>query len=147
MNIPDLQQIAVTIAHKFELDPALVQSICHHESDGWKPWAVRYEPAFYRRYIESMKGLTSTEMHGRAHSYGLMQVMGQVARELGFDGEFLTELCDPAVSVTYGCRKLLQCLKRKDGDIEAALLDYNGGADPHYPKKVLQYYPKYNKGA
>ena len=34
-----------------------------------------------------------------------MQIMGAVARERGFRG-WLTELCDPAVNLEWGCRHL-----------------------------------------
>lgn len=34
-----------------------------------------------------------------ANQWGVMQVMGGVAREVGFKGSFLTELCDPEVGI------------------------------------------------
>jgi len=35
-----------------------------------------------------------------------MQVMGQVAREHGFEGKFLSALCDPALGLDIGCAAL-----------------------------------------
>lgn len=137
-----MQAIAVTIAKKYGIDAPLVLSVCHHESN-WDPWAVRFEPAFFDRYISSMKLLSDTEKTERAFSFGLMQVLGQVAREFGFTGKYLTELCEPAVGIEYGCRKLAKCLKAHNGAVTDALLSYNGGAYKEYPEKVLQHYDHY----
>lgn len=144
MKLTDLQQVATTVALNHGLDPALVQAVCHHESV-WDPWAIRYEPAFFRRYIESMKGLTDTEKSARAFSYGLMQIMGQVAREFGFDGKYLTELCDPLTNLNVGCRKLKKCLDNKDGEVRKALLAYNGGGNLKYPDLVMDHFTKYSE--
>lgn len=143
MTQPELQKIAVAAALNQGLDPALVCAVCAHESDGWQQYAVRYEPAFYTRYIESMKGLSQTEKTMRATSFSLMQVMGQVAREQGFDAKYLTELFDPLNAVTHGCRKLKKCLEREKGDVNAALLRYNGSGNPRYPELVMQHYAQY----
>ena len=124
------------------IDPALVCAVCHHESAGWKRWAVRYEPGFYRRYVQSMD-LRETEKITRSTSYGLMQVMGQVAREFGFHGEYLSELLDPRTNLAYGCRKLADCLTKTKGDVRAALMRYNGGGIPNYPDLVLRHIDQY----
>ncbi len=142
MSHEELIQLARSIAATFNLDPALVCAMCEHESAGWNVWAIRYEPAFFRKYIEPMN-LSETEKHARSFSYGLMQVMGQVAREYGFDGKYLTELCDPTINIDYGCRKLARCMKLTKGDVREALLKYNGGGNPKYPDLVLHYYSKY----
>jgi soluble lytic murein transglycosylase-like protein len=133
----NLEAVARSTALNMGINPALVLKICATESS-WNPWAIRYEPGFYSRYIEKMTGLTDTEKTMRATSFGLMQVMGQVAREKGFDGKFLVELCDPLNGVTYGCKKLKECLDREKGDVRSALLRYNGGGDPHYPDRVFE---------
>jgi soluble lytic murein transglycosylase-like protein len=143
MTKHELQAVAVSIALDFGLDPALVCAVCHHESGNWNPWAIRYEPGFYHRYIDSMKGLSDTEKQARACSWGLMQVMGQVAREQGFDGPYLSELCDPRQNIRHGCKKLAKCLDRANGDVRTALLGYNGGGNPGYPDKVLRHLKEY----
>ncbi len=145
MTKANLQQLAVSTAYHYGLDPALVQAVCHHESENWNPWAVRYEPAFYSRYIEKMVGLTQTEKTMRATSFGLMQVLGQVAREQGFDAKFLTGLLDPLDGINAGCKRLKRAMDKAHGDVRDALLDYNGGASPDYPDKVLQYMHLYQK--
>lgn len=132
-----------SIAKVHGIDPALVCAVCHHESGNWNMWAVRYEPAFYSRYILGMQNVAETEKTGRAFSYGLMQIMGQTAREFGFKGTYLTELCDPGVGVEYGCRKLAKCLLRASNDVHKALLMYNGGGNEKYPELVLQYIERY----
>lgn len=143
MTLLQLQGAARVAAAAHGLDPALVCAVCHHESANWKQWAIRYEPAFYTVYIEKMVGLSATEKTARAFSYGLMQIMGQTAREFGFAGDFLTELLDPIQGLEYGCRKLARCMERSNGDVRAALLQYNGGSDKSYPDKVLAHLEAY----
>lgn len=143
MTRDQLIQLAKQAAEKYGLDKALVCAVCHHESGNWNQWAVRYEPAFYERYIKDMK-LSPTEKTCRAQSYSLMQVMGQVAREFGFSGDYLTELLDPETNLKYGCLKLKQCMDRENQDVRNSLLRYNGGNDPKYPDKVLRHIPLYS---
>ena len=142
MNLPDMQQLAVATAAKFDIDNALFCALCRHESS-WNTWAVRYEDGFYQRYISTMKLLTTTEMRMRAHSFGLGQIMGQTARELGFSGDYLTELCDPPKGLYFAAMKLQRCLKNKNGNFTDALLEYNGGANLAYPGLVMAHYDVY----
>lgn len=143
---PDkLEEIARTAAIVHGLDPALVCAVCDHESVGWQQYAVRYEPGFYDRYISGMHGLTQTEKTMRATSFGLMQIMGQTAREFGFSGHFLTELFDPETAILYGCKKMKREVDKHNGDVRAALLGYNGGGNPDYPDLVLKHYDKYKR--
>src|SRR6266576_1832825 len=103
-------------------------------------WAVRYEPGFLARYVMPQYNagkLDITETYTRSMSWGVMQVMGQVAREFGFNGKYLSELCDPAVGIEYGCRKLDKCLEMANGDMGVALDRYNGTGNPNYAKEVL----------
>jgi soluble lytic murein transglycosylase-like protein len=137
--------VACAIAAEHDLNSALVCAVIEQESS-WNPWAVRYEPGFLQRYevrAQQQQRFSVTEEYCRAMSYGLMQVMGEDARELGFTGEFLTELCDPHVGVDLGCRYLMRCLAKHAGVVVEALLAYNGGADTTYPAKVLARQSKY----
>lgn len=111
----------------------LVFAIVQVESAG-HPSAIRYEPAFFDRYVAG-KGhpvyspcSRATEEQLRAFSFGLMQVMGQTARELGFTGIFLTELLDPATGLDWGCRYLKKQVDRYRGDLESAVAAYNAGS-------------------
>jgi soluble lytic murein transglycosylase-like protein len=143
-------QLSAKWAAKYALNPCLVAAVCEQES-GWNPFAVRWEPAFFQKYIVPQGLENSTEAHTRAMSFGLMQIMGEVARELGFDGKFLTQLCDPDVSLDFGCRKLKKCFVEHGVavapsgalDAEWPLLAYNGGADRTYAEQVLARLPQY----
>jgi soluble lytic murein transglycosylase-like protein len=135
--------IAAKYGQAHGLDPALVAAVCEQES-GWNPYAVRFEPLFLARYIKPLlPGAPSTSEITRACSFGLMQVMGQVAIEHGWQGKFLTELIDPETGVEFGCRKLKQCLDRRDGLVPDALQYYNGGGNPNYASQVMARKAKY----
>lgn len=130
----ELETLAKTIAQQAGLDPALVCAVVEQESS-WDPKAKRYEPGFYERYIVPLT-VKTTEGHLRAFSWGLMQVMGQVARELGFKGD-LTDIQDPMIGLTLGCEHLKNKLDAAKGNVEKALLLWNGGGNKDYPKQVL----------
>jgi soluble lytic murein transglycosylase-like protein len=140
MTPAELVALARQKAAEHQLYPELVCAICEQESS-WNPWAIRYEPAFYQRYVAPLwaaaKLASQTEAQARATSWGLMQVMGQVAREHGFYGASLAELCDPAVGLELGCRVLAAKLAAAEGNLLKALLLWNGGANAEYPEQVL----------
>lgn len=100
----ELLALTRTIAAQHALDPALVCAVVEQES-AWDANAIRYEPAFRVRYVAPL-GLPPTEEIARSISWGLMQVMGQVAREHGFTGKFLSALGDPAAGLGVGCAVL-----------------------------------------
>jgi soluble lytic murein transglycosylase-like protein len=136
---PEVIDLARQIACEHKLEPALVCAIIEQES-AWNPWAVRYEPAFLSRYVAPLYTagkIGATEAYTRAMSWGLMQVMGQVAREFGFEDVSLAELCDAATGIEFGCRILAARMARAKGDASAALLAWNGGANSNYPAEVL----------
>lgn len=139
------KQLVNKFAVKYGLDVSLVCALIHHES-AWNTYAMRCEPLFFTRYIQPMLDKhtvrTMTEANSRATSWGLMQVMGEVAREMGFSGQFLAELCDPQIGIDFGCRKLQKCIN-STSDVRAALLSYNGGGDQQYPGMVLQWKAQY----
>jgi soluble lytic murein transglycosylase-like protein len=145
MDREQIVQLARGVAARHGLDGALVCAVCEQES-GWDPWAIRYEPAFYARYVRPMVdgGELSdlTEARARAFSWGLMQVMGQTAREKGYSGH-LAEICDPETGIEVGCSVLAGKLEEARGDVERGLLLWNGGADPDYPGEVLARRGKY----
>ena len=137
--------LAAKWAAKYGLDPYIVCAVCEQES-GWNPWAIRFEPGFLERYVKPINPQAPTTHEiARATSFGLCQVMGEVAIECGFAGKFLTELCDPDTGVDYGCRKLQKCFAAHS-DAETALLTYNGGGNQWYGKQVLARVPHYEAG-
>jgi soluble lytic murein transglycosylase-like protein len=161
----DLIALARAAAETHQLDAALVCAICEQES-AWNPWAIRYEPAFYSHYIVpqlSAGQISNTEAQARAFSWGLMQVMGQVAREHNFGvaslsagapnpqsslppqmhspdglvGAPLAQLCDPECGLEIGCRIFAGKLSAAHGDAARALQLWNGGGNPNYAPQVL----------
>jgi soluble lytic murein transglycosylase-like protein len=142
----ELIALAHNAANAQSLWPELVCAIVEQES-AWDPWALRYEPAFYARYVEPLlaRGVVADEgeARARAFSWGLMQVMGQVAREHGFAGASLAALCDPATSLEVGCRALAAKLAAAQGNVTRALQFWNGGANPNYAAAVLARAPHY----
>jgi len=120
----------------YGLPAGVLDAIIMQESAG-DPSACRYEPGFFDRYINGvnasllggvwpLRSSDSTERIGRATSWGLMQIMGQTARELGFEAPFFPLLCSQAgLGVDYGARHLKALLGRYG--LEDALSAYNAG--------------------
>ncbi len=131
----DLIALARDGAARHALDAALVCAVVDQES-AWDPHAMRYEPGFRSRYVAPLH-LPPSEEIARSISWGLMQVMGQVAREHGFTGKFLSALCEPAAGVESGCRVLAAKLAGADGDLARGLELWNGGANPNYSAQVM----------
>lgn len=131
----ELLALARAAATKHALDPALVCAVIEQESS-WDTHAIRYEPAFRVHYVAPL-GLPPTEEVARSISWGLMQVMGQVAREHGFTGKFLSALCDPPAGLDVGCVVLAAKIKAASGEIPRALQLWNGGANADYAPQVL----------
>jgi len=106
----DYTSLITAKATQYSLPPELITAIALEESS-MNPWEARFEPAFLSRYIRPNVqhwGTCSleTERNFRATSFGLMQIMGEDAREKGFTGPFLTQLCDPETGLDYGCKEL-----------------------------------------
>jgi soluble lytic murein transglycosylase-like protein len=136
---PELVALAKRNAIAYALDPALVCAVVEQES-AWNTFAMRYEPAFFAKYVASLytnNKVTASEAYARGFSWGLMQVMGQVARETGCDAPFLSVLCEPAQGLAIGCKVLRRKFDATEGDTTRALLAWNGGANPAYPVQVL----------
>ena len=135
--LPELVELAKRIGQNKGIDPPLVCAVVEQES-AWNPWAMRYEPTFMRHYVKpTLPEAPTTGEIARATSWGLMQLMGQVALELGFPGPYFSALCDPAIGLDWGCRKLAKCMEKRSGDTRAALLMWNGGGNFQYPDQVL----------
>jgi len=151
-----LREIAAEVAHTHGLEPALVCCIVEQESR-WNTWLSRYEQGFFTKYLDNSSIHAAardfaraapyilsfdTELRERAFSRGLMQVMGQTAREVGFKDP-LPMMHDPETGLSVGCKYLARLLSSCRGDVKKALLRYNGGGDPRYPNKVLGNMEKY----
>ena len=154
VQAPRQDGLVVAMAGSYQLPVVIVRAMVAHESMDI-PCAVRFEPDFYSNYL---KGETpdfrpsgsswETERIGRATSWGLMQVMGETARCVGFRGWF-PELCLPAVGLEWGCRYLRRLADRylADGGWPTVMRAYNGGPgnrdkmDSPYPGKILALIP------
>lgn len=133
---------AVTLAaNRNGLDPYVLAALVQQESSGM-PEAIRYEPdwslfwdvqkkAPFRGSLNpatfpSIAPCThQTEWLAQKTSWGAAQVVGAVARELGYGGTYLAELIDPTIGIEYGARFLAKFLAKYD--LEDALSSYNAG--------------------
>jgi soluble lytic murein transglycosylase-like protein len=151
MDVIGLHNAVIHHSREHNLDPKLVGAVIWQESRG-RPFANRYEGGFYRKYLQAKKlkdlpgyvplahGRSElTEIKDRATSFGLMQVMGQTAREYGFKFNELTVLLDPMVNVEIGTKILADKIRKKGGDIHKGLLAWNGGNNLEYPNEVMKW--------
>lgn len=145
--------IITSESNRVGLPAALVAAMCKVESS-MNAWAWNPEPQY--RYLWDVKrdrpfrelsaaesanerppadfpciaGDRDQEWWGQQASWGLMQVMGAVARERRFREPYLPQLCDPSLGVAVGCDHLAALARRFkpaygwDGTIAA----YNAGS-------------------
>lgn len=135
--------LARDIATAAGIDPALFCAVIEQESN-WNPWATRFEPLFLKHYVAPLR-VRPSEAIARSTSWGLCQTMGQTARDNGFDGQFLAQLCDPETGMTVGARYLKKLLDKNSGNVTAALLNWNGGANKSYAAQVMARIEKYRE--
>ena len=140
-----LVNLAKVIASRHFLSPFLVCAVIEQESS-WDTWAIRYEPKFFTKYVAPLytnNKISATEAYGRGFSWGLMQLMGECARECGFAEPFLSSLCDPATGIEWGCQHLRKKLDAADGELNRGLLAWNGGGNKNYATEVFARMQKY----
>lgn len=112
-NVLKFKREIAEAAARHGLDPALVAAIVETESAG-ETHAMRYEPLYRYLVPRAQRPATSskpTEDTAQKTSWGLMQVMGGLARELGHAG-WCTELCAPEIGLEFGCRYLAAQIAR-----------------------------------
>lgn len=150
-------------ARDASLAPALVAAFVAQESggdpDAWNPepayrylWDVRNDRPFRAltreeavsgippKDFRSLIGDPDQEWWAQRASWGLMQVMGGVARELGLKAPYLTALLRPDVGLTLGCQLLAKLSRGRT--VEDAISAYNAGvggigSNPRYVAGVL----------
>jgi len=114
------------VAQTYGLPADVLEGQVLAESHG-DPNALRYEPAFFARYVfENVNSKASHFGPLAACSFGLLQVMLETAMEDGFDGR-PEQLFEPMVGLAWGAKHLKWCLDWAGGDLERALACYNGG--------------------
>lgn len=119
----------VHICDPYPVSPALLYSIAMIESS-LDPNTVRYEPnwRYYydiKKFADDLDITSQTEHVLQSMSWGLMQVMGTVARELGFT-RHLTELINPHFNVAIAIKKLEELFNKYD-NLEDVVSSYNQG--------------------
>lgn len=119
----------IEVATQSGFNPALVYAICMKESS-MDTWAMRFEPGWRwwldpNKWARRVRVTTRTEEIAQQCSWGLMQVMGTVARERGFSGD-LPQLTSPKVGLKYGCAQLAYLFTRYS-DVRHVLSAYNTG--------------------
>jgi hypothetical protein len=131
------QKEILAVAKKHSLPPALLAAFIQEES-AFDQWATRTEPHYKtkkvviaeaRAHSRLHRGVptVATEIDNRSMSYGLMQPMGQVAREQGYKARYLTALFAPFDNIEQGAIHLKAKLKRYPGDTLSAISAYNQG--------------------
>lgn len=133
---------------KFNIPANLVYAVITKESQG-NPDKIIHEPHFFDRYRIIISNLLSikyekekqTVLYLRCSSFGLMQIMHQVAVEHGFDKDLPpAQLLDINFNVFYGVKILSHRIGRYG--LERGISAYNAGSPTSanykdYTKKVL----------
>lgn len=117
-------------ADKSGMNPEWIAACIMTESNN-NPWAMRYEPNYHylyspRVFAANLGISVETEEVCQRSSFGLMQIMGGVCRELHFQGH-LPEVFDPDLNLEIGTEKLKKCMQRY-GSIHDAIAAYNAGS-------------------
>lgn len=129
------------VAAQFGLDPDWLEAQVLVESSG-RTDGFRYEPEFYRRYLQGKPEWARWSARRCSSSYGLLQVMFPVAVENGFKGE-PEELFVPRTGLYWGALVLKKMLEWAGGNMTKALVAYNGGkgsaSKTPYPEAPARY--------
>jgi hypothetical protein len=126
---PEILALADTASKKHLLDFWTLVSQIEKESSG-NPLALRLEPT-YRWFYPRGSRPTGEEFEFQRTSWGLLQIMGATARELGYTVAAQKWPASPlrddwATALDLGCRYLTRQLRRY-GNIRDALSAYNAG--------------------
>lgn len=129
MDEKELNALIVKSAEEFRIDANLITAMVMVESSN-NNWKVRFEPAWHylyfpREFASKLYLSIETETNLQSCSFGLLQIMGSVARELGFTTD-LAMLCDPTTGLFYGV-KYIRKLMDKFADEEHVVSAYNAG--------------------
>lgn len=112
------------------VNPLLILAIIYQESRG-RPWVTRYEKDYAYLYLplhykDLLMISMETEVVHQKTSWGLMQIMGGLAREKGFD-DYHPALCIPATNIAYGTR-ILSHLLNLHPFLDDTIASYNAGS-------------------
>lgn len=112
---PGMYERIKAAASRHGLEPEWVAAIVQVESAG-NPSAVRFEANWryfcnVQMHAKRLRITEDSEKTLQQFSWGLMQVMGSVAREWGYPDPLFT-LCEHSRSLEYGCRHLKNMRRR-----------------------------------
>lgn len=118
------------VADAENVPATILAAIIQTESSGNR-FAIRFEPGYKylfqtRENAQDNRITEATETVMQMTSFGLTQVMGAVARELGLKGPIF-QLLEPQVNITY-CAKLLKRLAKKYTQKDDLIAAYNAGS-------------------
>lgn len=151
-----LLSIIVTNAQQTGVSPELVLAIIETESAG-NPYAARYVPTYPWTRMQANRPVNCTADTESAHqrtAWGLMQIMGGTARQVGFEG-WLPELVDPETNIRIGIAYLGMLTAQHGGKhgLDGVISAYNAGAprktaegkfqNQGYVSRVKKLMPKY----
>lgn len=151
-------------AQVYDIDPTLAFALVTQESVG-KPNAYRYEPGYYKKYIEPVEHWKKNPYYKyperMSASYGLTQILYttavEVAKELKVSDKLKKpeDLYDPDFNLQLGLyylKKLLNHYVKHQNPEWRALTHYNGGpkgniitSSRNYADLVLRYREEYKK--
>lgn len=131
----DFDHLVYPEAARRGLDPLLIKAVIATESS-FNPNATRAEPQI------------------RDASHGLMQILYQTAKMMGYAGT-PEGLFDPAVNIQFGSAYLAHQVTRYQGDVPSAIAAYNAGTarknpdgtftNQGYVDKVLGYWREFQQ--
>jgi soluble lytic murein transglycosylase-like protein len=139
MILPEWDRLISVNANFRKIDANVVRAIIQQESKQNR-YAVRYEPGWEYLlnpgHYAAWNGTTeATEIELQKMSWGLGQLMGSVARELGHEGP-MGQLFDPAVNIALICLKIKNIMHQAKTDLKEDIFScYNGGLGSLLNKK------------
>ena len=118
-----------------DLPPEMILAIIDTESDG-NPYAATYHANYSWINMQTKRPADchpNTESVLQRTAWGLMQIMGATARNIGFEG-WLTELTDPERNIVVGIECLAGLSEKylESHGIDGVIAAYNAGS----PKKT-----------
>lgn len=166
----EIYSVCKKVAPDFGFEPELLFAFCLQESGRNKageftPDKARLEQGFYIRYVEKQNELATTTEVLLSASYGIMQMMGESLREVGyFDWYFnqqsetmkmfldnsLSDLSVPKainaycvnadLMVLWGAKWLKKKNEKAGGDLKLLCQYWNGDKTGEYYKSLIKKY-------
>jgi len=127
---PEVSDAIDRYSYAMQLSATLIRAISTVESS-LDPWKVRYEPSWKyafntQKYADELGITEQTERSLQSHSWGLMQIMGSVAREHGYTGP-LQRLSELDLGLFHGCFHIVK-LHMRYNDPTDIIAAYNAGS-------------------